>query len=43
MAPQISSSGSAVERIPTASPAMMLVAGPVSEASAIVRIGLAAV
>ena len=31
--------GAAVERMPTASPAMMLVAGPVDEAAAISRTG----
>ncbi len=43
MAPQITNSGIATERMPTARPEMMFVAGPVSEASAMVRIGLAAV
>ena len=41
--PQISSTGSTADRMPTARPAMMFVAGPVREASAILRIGPAAV
>ncbi len=43
MASAMSSTGIAADSIPTASPWMMLVAAPVSLASAMRRIGLAAV